>query len=212
MTKFVKLTVLTLAGIISIYLTSCKKEPVYSCKEDVNNYVMKTMSYNQSISRDSLAKLGLDTQIAVFRSLLPVNKLRIFKEKVDLLMTDDSLSTDDKNHLKALKNYATEAIYDDAADESPDPYLVSWQGTAYNTLGWDSLKMYYLVETWLTLKELRGYYNLEIYYSTNSCVCNSRFACNLGFSDCNEGNCSVTKDGCGLFGGNPCKGTCAYFN
>jgi hypothetical protein len=169
------------------------------------------MSGNQGISRDSLAKMGLDTQIAVFRSLSPTNKLRIFKEKIDLLLNDQSISETDKDHLTLLKNYVTEAVYDDSADVNPDSVLVNWQLDAYNVLAWDSLKMYTYVETWLTEPEIRGFYNLEHTYVKNDCVCNSRFACNLGFSSCNEGGCATTNDGCGIVGSNPCKGTCAHF-
>lgn len=169
------------------------------------------MSGNQGISRDSLAKMGLDTQIAVFRSLSPTNKLRIFKEKIDLLLNDQSISETDKDHLTLLKNYVTEAVYDDSADVNPDSVLVNWQLDVYNVLAWDSLKMYTYVETWLTEPEIRVFYNLEHTYVKNDCVYNSRFACNLGFSSCNEGGCDTTNDGCGIVGSNPCKGTCAHF-
>jgi hypothetical protein len=198
-------------GFVFIYFSSCKKEPVYSCNEGINNYVYQTMSGHAGISRDSLAKFGIDTQFAIFKSLPASGKLRIFTEKFALLLEDASISKTDKDHLETLINYVGEGIHDDDEDEHPDSFVVNWQMTAYNVLGWDSLKMYNFVETWLSKNEIMSFYNLEYTYVENGCVCNSRMACNLGLSSCNEGGCETTKDGCGIIGKNPCKGQCAHF-
>jgi hypothetical protein len=91
-------------------LLPCKKEPVYSCNEGLNNYAYQTMSGHAGISRDNLAKFGIDTQFAIFMSLPASGKLRIFTEKFALLLEDASISKTDKDHLETLINYVGEGI------------------------------------------------------------------------------------------------------
>ncbi|MFT4062002.1 MAG: bacteriocin fulvocin C-related protein [Edaphocola sp.] len=195
------------------FLHSCKKDPVFSCDEQLNDYAVSTMSEHQAISRDSLAKLGIDTQFAIFNSLSSFNKARIFHEKIDLLISIDSIATDDKVHLSSLNDYLTPAIYN---DETLDSFCVNWKSVAFNNLSWDSLKMFTYVETWLSPVEIERY-TLSVVLpeggggSGQACKCNSRFACNLGLTSCVTGGCTQTTTGCGFLGDNPCGGICDYW-
>lgn len=208
MKRLTLLLILTVAAGITFYFTSCTKDKVYSCDKNLNQYAIQFQDANQSISRENLAKLGIDTQFAIFNSLTSENKTRIFTEKIETLLADESINQADKEHLLKAKNYISPKLYEQD-DKIEDPFLKSWQATAFKTLQWDSLKMFLYVETWLTKRE----YTLiaKAPYTEGgsaSCVCNSRFACSFGFSDCVTGGCNQTNDGCGILGKNPCEGTC----
>jgi hypothetical protein len=219
MKRLTLLLILTVAAGITFYFTSCTKDKVYSCDKNLNQYAIQFQDANQSISRENLAKLGIDTQFAIFNSLTSENKTRIFTEKIETLLADESITQADKEHLLKLKNYISPKLYEQD-DKIEDPFLKSWQATAFKTLQWDRLKMFLYIETWLTKEEYTLIADVKKKYTTigqspytdggsgNSCVCNSRFACSFGFSDCVTGGCTTTTDGCGIIGSNPCEGTC----
>jgi hypothetical protein len=199
----------------SFLYVSCKKsEKVYSCNEEINEYAVKTMSSHQNISRNDLVKFGIDTQFAVFNSLSPENRIRIFKEKIEALIIDDSISNADKNHLKLLNNYLSSIT--DFQDFNPDvdSFVSNWKSYASNNLSWTGLEFYVYVETWLLKDELitmGAKINLEVYAGGGACKCTSRFACSFGMSSCASGGCARTDTGCGMLGNSPCTGTCSYW-
>ncbi len=96
------LTIVIALAVVIFYIPSCKKNEVYSCDEGINNYATLNLVVNQSISRDELAQLGLDTQFAVFNSLSAENKLRVYKEKFNYLLQDQGIPDTEKEHISDL--------------------------------------------------------------------------------------------------------------
>lgn len=73
--KILALGLLLLTAGSVLYFASCKKEKGYSCNEELNEYAAITRKAHQGISRDDLAKFGLDIQFAIINSLSPENNL-----------------------------------------------------------------------------------------------------------------------------------------
>jgi len=192
-----------------IYFSSCKKDHTYSCDEKLNEYAIVNMATTQTISRNELAKLGIDTQFAIFNSLSSNNKARIFKEKFQQLMADSTVNTTDKNHIESLHNYISGILYE-REEGTEDSFAVAWQAYAYNTLAWDSVKMFTYAETWLmqgeaphTLDRVDGEGAID-----NACSCSKNIACGLFSGTCKSDGCNKTRSGCGLIGYDPCTGRC----
>lgn len=94
-------------------LGACKKEEtVYSCDPEINKYAIENMGINQQITRKELSNLPFEYQNAVFLSLTYQNRLRIFKEKIDLVLnTINELSEDEKDALLMLRNVKLPSLY-----------------------------------------------------------------------------------------------------
>ncbi len=200
-------TIIALSVII-LGLFACNKGD-NTCNESLYNFVDEHVQLYENISRDSLARMGWDTQFIILNSLSPINKARIFHEKINLLLSSDSVSEADKNHLASLNNHLSEFTCN---TNKTDTFYSKWQQEAFNKLGWDSLKMYTYAETWLTYTAYLNFQNSLPFLPANglNCKCNSRFACNFGFTGCIIGGCSRSTSGCGLVGDSPCKGVCNY--
>lgn len=212
MKRLSSLIALIAIAAVTFYMSSCKKDPVYSCDKGINNYAKENLIINQSISREDLAQLGVDTQFAVFNSLSPSNKARIFHEKIALLLADEDITQADKNHLEQLNDNITEELYSNGNGEE-NPYIISWKNKAINNLHWDEQKLIMFVGTWLSPDEFAHYDPLSNESGAppkSNCKCNSRFACGFGLYSCKTGSCAETVTGCGIAGSMPCKGTCDY--
>lgn len=194
---------------ITVAIISCKKEKAYSCNEEANNYALINLNTNQSISRDSLAKLPYEFQFAVFESLTPENKHRIFKEKVDYIISHNTLSTQEIAALQELKDLDPGTVYNHS-EEEPLAVITQWEQKVKTNLGWTDQIIFEHVGTWLTTAEMQ---TMAAVYSPaeagNSCTCASNWACIWSGSNCNyRAGCNVTQTGCGIIGGAKCRGNC----
>ena len=134
--KKAKIMASWLVMIIVLFLSCNKKDqPKYSCDEEAHKYAVMYQATNQSISRDSLVKLERGLQFAVFRSLTPANKKRIYNEKIDLILATTDLTSAEREHLQAAKDYDDLSMYE-ADDNEPIPFLEEWEATAKTALGW----------------------------------------------------------------------------
>lgn len=215
--KIFVLGLFLLAASAAFYFVSCKKEKVYSCNDKLNDYATINMKSNQTISRAQLVTMGIDTQFAIFNSLSSNNKVRIFKEKIQLLLGMDTVPNDDKIHLKKIQDYITGQIYEENNIES-DAFFQNWESYAYNSLKWEDIKMKVYVYTWFTPDELFGRRGSPFTLSPAEtdgggggagdmlpCVCRYDFVC--GSWNCADG-CTKTDSGCGIIGTSRCTGTC----
>jgi hypothetical protein len=207
------LAILTIGS--AIYLVSCKKEKAYSCDEGLNDYATITMSKHQSISRYNIAKLGIDTQFAIFNSLSFANKIRIMNEKIQSILNIDTVSSTDKIHLKKMSDHLlgkTDEIID------KDTFINNWKAYAYERLQWDETKMGIYLYTWLLPSEIMrvGSGKASVFtVPTNesgggtsqlSCKCSWSWVC--GAWRCADGGCDKTDSGCGFLCLYACTGDC----
>ena len=200
----------------AVNIISCKKksEDIYSCNSVINEKVKKSRTENQNITRAELASKGLDEQFAIFRSLTSENKLRIYKEKIDLLLSTNNYSSIELQYLNSVRNSTSSSVYDLDVDarEELNTYHYNYQK---NTLGWSELDIVSSLETWLTENELiilqkqlpNGGGGTP---PTPDCHCRKDIWCDFSGTtgyDCDWGGCKVTS-GCGWLSGSDCKGRC----
>lgn len=208
--KEIRLMASLLLLTIFVSLASCNKGEAlkYSCDERAHEYAVMNLEANQEITRDDLVKLERSFQFAVFRSLTPANKKRIFNEKIDLLLTTVNLTTAEKEHLELLKNYNDLSMYE--SDGAEIPFLVQWEATARTVLGWSDNVIQGMVGTWATPQELITMagqaINLQV-AGKGDCTCLYDMGC-AGFGDCKSGSCKTSSGGCGIIGTANCKGNC----
>ena len=202
-----KLSILITSFFLLFLLFACNKskENLYSCNDLTEEYVQISLTGNQSISRDSLALLPVDTQFAIFRTLTSGNKYRIFQEKIIKLIDEETLTVDEVAHLQSLHDYENFDIYTTSSDSSADSFLVAWEDFARNDLNWDDQKVFIFVETWLSPNEFDGFAGT----AQNDCNCLYSLGC-PGWGHCTYGtNCNIPpKGGCGIMGTSNCKGRC----
>lgn len=197
--------IVAIVGTMTIFSACTKKEPKYSCDEKAHQYAKTHIAANQFITRDSLVKLERGLQFAVFRSLTPENKKRIYNEKIDLLLKTLSLSESEKRHLQSLKDYFETDMYDYGTEP---PFLVTWKAKANNTLGWTDNMIQGMVGTWATPEELITMAGIGVLTKKgNDCTCNYDISC-AGLGDCRGPDCSKTQGGCGITGTANCEGNC----
>ena len=181
----------------------------FSCNEKANQYALTNIATNQSISRDSLAKLPYEYQFAVFESLSAQNKHRIFKEKIDHVLSLKNLDNREVAALERLKALDPNEIYN-LDQEEPADILWEWEQYVRKELAWSDQTIFEKVGTWLTTEEMQV---MASVYSPSeaagTCTCQSDWSCIWSGSSCNyNAGCNVTQSGCGILGGAKCKGNC----
>lgn len=199
-------SLMAIIGLAVLYSCTKDKGSRLSCDEKAHKYAVIHQATNQSIGRDSLVKLERGLQFAVFRSLTPQNKKRIYNEKIDLLLATLTLNDNERTHLIALKNFNDLSMYE--SDDEETPFLTQWELTAKNTLGWTDNMIQGMVGTWATPQELiamAGQYDKK--EKDEDCTCNYDISC-AAIGDCKGGTCDKTQGGCGLVGKMPCTGNC----
>lgn len=157
------LFVVNMLLVIFFLFTACNKDSsrIYSCDPRAQEYALINLEVNQDISRDSLANLPFEFQTAVFRSLTSENKLRIFREKIDLVLRDvHELNDSEIDALLDLRNNAPEEIYGKFDEDSQHPFLEAWENSIRNELGWNDTAISIYVASWNTPMELmNGFYS-----------------------------------------------------
>lgn len=208
MRKIILAAIIACLGFTTVLISCQKEEKKYSCNEEANQYASINLNVNQSISRENLAKLDYEYQFAVFESLTPENKHRIFKEKVDYILSHKSFNSQETAALNQLKELTPSIIYGNGGE--PAEVIKQWKQDAKINLGWSDQYIFENVGTWLTAEELQ--IMAGVYTSSNakgSCTCQSDWACLWSGSGCNyKAGCNVTETGCGILGGAKCKGNC----
>jgi hypothetical protein len=203
---------LAIALVLSLAACSKHKGEVYSCDPVINRWATQAREVNQSISRDSLATFGLDSQKAIFRSLTSDNKYRIYREKLALILADNSLSQTEKAYVQSGYDFFKPEYYDHPEDSTVvDSFYVSWANRGVATFGWSRKQVFFFAETWVTEPEFEGMIGIPSTSAKNDCTCLSDWYCGswAGHS-CDKGDCDVTRGGCGWLGGSDCKGKCDW--
>jgi hypothetical protein len=225
MKKLLAITALVISILIHFSFTHIDNPKIYSCDPVINKWAHDNADTNQKLTRNELVRLDFRYQVAAFRSLTPNNKLRIYHEKIDQLLTNSSLNEKDKTHLRNLSDFIKSDFYSSPKPAKYSQYLENWKSKAYNDLGWSAEKMFLLVETWMTEIEIKNLTKKKVDEpkkdNLNSatddeaippptCYCNSHTYCGFqGYEACSAfSGCTASESGCGFFGGSPCYGVC----
>lgn len=224
--KFVIPTFTLLLFCITIFHSCKKTSEVYSCNETINQKTIRTISENQNISRYDLAHIeDLEYQMAIFRSLTPENKVRIFNEKVIAEQNNPNLSTGEKVILNQLIAYLQPEHYT-TLNSAFQNYAQTQESILRSTYGWDDAKVFVFTNSWMLESEIN--YLIANKPGTgggtggggtggtgggnNYCNCYYSYYCFVkqGFQgSCVDGGCKTPpKAGCGIWGTSNCTGKC----
>ncbi|ASZ13212.1 bacteriocin fulvocin C-related protein [Chitinophaga pendula] len=94
--------------------------------------------------------------MAIFRALTPEKKVKLWQEKINIVLAGNQLSESDKTHLRKLINYLQPYHYESTKGRSDFAvYAKRWEEDA-KKMGWDSAKVFFNTNTWLTETEFKA--------------------------------------------------------
>lgn len=188
-----------------------KNKLVYSPDPSINSYVAASKMINQNISRDALAKMPPHYQRPIFSSLSNQNKLRIYTEKIHLLLKQKNFNEREANHLKELISFAKPEYYPANKIASVSLFCDNWTKYATMELNWSIETIGKYVATFLTESELIN--NIEIITKMGNVV-NAHVNCECVQTQIFGCNCSSVRTchivSCGILDFWECDGMCNY--
>jgi hypothetical protein len=192
----------------SFILLSCRKQNKYSCDPNIEKYVTENVTSYEGITRADLCKYGLDTAIAIFRTLSSDNKASIWKEKMQYIIDSGNLSGSEIQFFQNLKNKITADVY---SGNEPSEEISQLIMNAKTQFGWsDTLAAVYF-EIPYTYMEFMSYFvpASPIAGSGSSCTCRKGFSsCFIKDYDYCGGDCALQDGGCGFLWLSDCDGRC----
>lgn len=217
---FLNCRLLIIYLLVAVSFFACRKEPTarYACDPATQDWVVKNLDHLKNLSRDSILKYSFNRQMAIFRALTPEKKVKLWQEKINIVLAGNQLSESDKTHLRKLINYLQPYHYEsDKGRIDFAGYAKRWEEEA-KKMGWDSAKVFFNTNTWLTEAEFKALrtkvLEAEKLNPQNnsavepSCSCSYDIYCWPNRLCTGDGKCCETPDGCGVFGTSSCDGHC----
>lgn len=192
-----------------------KNKNLYSCDPKIEEFVKMNLQTFQNMSREELCRYEIDTATAIFISLTPANKARIWHEKLDLLLDNEQLDPNAIQYITNLKSQINSNSYINPMTEQEKDVFVANMNSMKDALGWsDSLMAYYFMMPYYG--ELESPKVLSAFaFATpggveatdNKCTCSRSANYCTGYCRDFE-NCDKKSWGCGHFGLMGCDGKC----
>lgn len=223
-----------MAGILAVALTIClfscgkkSKDELYSCNPDIHNWAATNKARLQQYNRQQLAAvMSIDSQKAIYRTMSPEQQCNIWKEKLQWILDSSEFSTEEKEHIRIAYDYLEPGFYDgnqDSISSVPfNTWAENWMEMGMTNLGWDSIRVFLIAETFMLPSELNTLREHIINSNGGNpqylpsrgdipdCDCRSALGCQWFVESCDksEGGCIPTP-ACGLFGKSMCSGGCS---
>lgn len=216
---------------------SCQsEEEVYSCDEDVNQFINQNVLELNSMATENFALLSRETQRAAFRMFCPERRHQLWSEKYNYLLLNnpDAFSTEELNHIEELLNYLDVDLFqnDIKNTDMAEFYMAIeiWQEKGIICFDWTEDKIQYLLnfasisyqihitDSKIALTEDQTVSRSSLSMSSGDCNCNYLQGTQLG-QDCLGGlscgltqHCTIVGDqfGCGIWWLGACNGTCFF--
>ena len=222
MLKFLNCSFSLIIGLLT--MLSCSFETsTYSCDPEVEAWTKANISYYETALPIEVIKLPIDRQLAVYRGLSGEKIIAIWQSKLQKVLQDPFLSTEEKEAYSEAVNYLKPEHFEtDYGKKALHDFSSVWKDHMIAEYGWDDEKFFWYTETWMTEAEYKqsvlalGMSTLRV--STRSepskgkCDCLSDHYCKfaMGGSTCVTGTnkCEVTERGCGIWGNDECTGYC----
>ena len=204
-------------SIVALLMSSCEMEQItYSCDPDVDAIVKSGAIEVSSINLAELLEYDSELQKAIYRSMKPEMKKKLWIEKFDKLIQNYSFSKKELEHIIKLKSYVIKDSFESSMVESEiyglrTTFENEWKNYAIEELNWDRSMVGFVVSSLdvdeQTYKESVGEQKeLTIQMLNASCSCSSESSY-CGAGSCHIGGCSQTS-GCGWFWHYRCNGYC----
>ena len=196
-----KKSVLYLLLTVMVGFTSCQEDLLYSCNEELNDWVIANMEDIHHLKRMEWCDLELQYQLPTFIAFTQEQKINFWLDKIKETM---EMGWEEKElaHLQEFYDYIANHpdLYADdfnnecAAFEDFDRFQYEWTSYAKNELDWSEKLIYAIVADGNKLKDKEG--NLDIsaeklkqFRQYNEqypwCNCSSK-----AYSTCILGHCS----------------------
>lgn len=221
-----------ISAIFLVFLSGCsKRENVFSCDPEINEWAMNNSEKFSGITREQLATLAPAIQKAVYRTLTAKEKYDLWIEKLNIVKSSD-LNSDFVSEISQLFDRIKEDWYVSNTYQSisveDSCFLANWEHQLLFSGKIDSTnyvinfcmlmtkaELYRMLDnpdevdhSWIVKFELpKKFYKLKA-APGQDCSCRYNIYCNLfGAADCEHGGCNQVRD-CGLLGQSKCLGLC----
>lgn len=210
---------------ISIWLSSCNQETVYSCDASADAWVHDNLAEIQVMTRSEWNNLEEGLKIPAYRAFTLQQRVNFWNEKLtDVLAL--GWSDEESEHLNLLIQFINEHQhfldgYDNMTDEEKnifDLFFYQWTNKAKEDFQWSDRLLRSIIASGNTLLNKKGKLLVNrgngrkaILLSTES-TCNCSMAsdwCTPSGWDCEEVPCEETSWGCGTILVYDCDGRCA---
>lgn len=207
------------------FLSSCNYDIVYSCDENINDWVHDNLNAIQVMTRSDWNKIEEKFKIPVYRAFTLEQKVVFWNEKLaDLLLLE--WSDNEKIHIQSLITFINEhqhflngyTLLSDDEKNVFDLFFHQWIYTAQNELKWNNKLLYAILATGHSLVDNKG--TLDIYknrsallsYGESNCNCSTASDwCTPSNWDCLKVPCVETSHGCGTLLVYLCDGRCGGY-
>ncbi len=214
---------LILIIVLTASILSCTEEKVYSCNEDVNEWVISNLSSVKEMSRTDWIKLDDIQKQAVYNAFSPEQKVKFWEEKftetkqMDWSPEELSHIIEAEDFFKTHKHFFYKKLTDEDLNEL-ELFAYLWVKKGVEVLGWMDKVGLSIIATGDSLQDTKGN-TLKSNFLPNenenekpNCNChggNLITVCNASQEYCEESDCN-TGNYCGILLLEECNGTCKY--
>lgn len=209
--------------LVLIFCPSCSTGPVYSCDDEINEWVNDNLDEIQSnMTRSKWNQLPEDLKRPTFSALTEKQKQVFWEEKLNEVLDLDWSETE-RLHIQKLLN-AVDAHPEwfkmkrtEQENNSMDLFCYQWCGYAKSELGWNDKVIGAIIASGNNLLNKQGDLKVNAYSRSTlaavqqeHCTCNQTYDfCFERYSECKDkGTCTHTDTGCGIFTMQNCNGLC----
>lgn len=212
---------LLLSGLL-LCISSCQQEEIYSCDEEVNDWVNKNLGEIRVMTRSEWRDLGEDVKRGCYVAFTQQQKVDFWIGKFDEALALD-WTLEEAEHIKLMRNFVNEhpEYFDNSREKTDEEieifeiFIYEWMKKAEQELQWSRKTIGGLIASGNTLISKDGTVQTN---STNlmtksagesKCHCSSKSNwCSIDITvDCVKGGCEEVN-GCGTLWANPCDGRC----
>ena len=203
----------------TLVLTSCSKEDniLYSCNEDINEWVIKNKEMINKMNRSDLLKMNTAQMRAAYRAFTQKQKIQYWESSLEESMLLD-WSEAEVLHIKKVKEFIKshthffrgEPLEEEELDEL-EIFFYQWLEYAKENFGWTNKTGIAIAGTGYSLKNKEGDVNISTlsFTSSSSCDCNDGVLSDFCIGGiCGKIKCLETYDGCGWLQLQKCNGAC----
>ena len=212
---------LILLACLILGFTSCQKEEIYSCDENVNKWVKRNLTEIRAMTRSEWKNLDEHLKKGCYVAFTPQQKVDFWKGKFDESLALE-WSQEEAEHIKLMRNFVDEhPDYFDLSIEKTDKeietfeiFVYKWIKKAEQELKWNKQIINGLIATGNHLLDKQGTIQTNLPKvmtkagGETECNCNTESDwCSIG--DCMESHsCDGTNHGCGTLWVYSCNGLC----
>lgn len=216
--------IFTLVILASLCLYSCNNEVVYSCDENINEWVHENLSDIRVMSRSEWNNLEEDIKVPVYRAFTHQQRVNFWKNRFsDILALE--WSDEEKAHIGLLLDFINNNQYifegyDIMSDKEKnvfDLFIYEWIDKAKVDLGWSNSLLFPILASGNTMIDTNGTLLITnnkansralTPYSSCNCSTSSDWCDSSSINECEKKSCEDSTYGCGTIWIYSCNGVC----